>query len=276
MANGDGEYEVEPDPALRAFGEVVKAFRKRAGYTQEQFAPLVDYSVQSVGSFEQGRRFPQERFVNNAEEVLDGFGAIRAAAKHLMKNKGLASWLQPWAQLEERAVSLSAYDCRAVPGLLQTEAYARAVAESVPPPGTAEEVNSLVAARLERQRLLSRTPLIAFSFVVEQALIERRTGGSEVTGELIDRMLAIGSQTNVELQIMPLVSPDHAGANGPMVLMETEENRWLAYCEGQRSGLVVTEPKEVSILHQRYAKLRSQALNHVDSVSLLKRMRGAL
>ncbi|MFJ6935412.1 Scr1 family TA system antitoxin-like transcriptional regulator [Streptomyces sp. NPDC101118] len=276
MANGDGEYDVEPDPALRTFGEVVKIFRKRAGYTQEQFAPLVDYSVQSVGSFEQGRRFPQQKFIDNAEEALDAFGAIRAAAKHLMKQKGLASWFRPWAQLEETAVSLYTYECRVVPGLLQTEAYARAVIMNVPPPPTDEEIEDRVSARLQRQRLLTRRPLTAFSFIIEQSVIERETGGPDVTRGLIDHLLEVCPLTNVEIQIMPLKQPEHAGTDGPVQLLETEDNTWLAYSEGQKTGQVTTDVKAVSVLHQRYAKLRSQALSYADSVSLLKRLRGAL
>lgn len=133
-----------------------------------------------------------------------------------------------------------------------------------------------MAARLERQRLLKRVPLIAISFIIDQAVIERRTGGREVTGELIDHLLNCASLTNVELQVMPLQQHDHAGLDGPILLLETEGARWLGYSEGQQSGGLISDPQHVSILLQRYAKMRSQALTPVDSVSLLKRIQGAL
>ncbi|MEU0988412.1 helix-turn-helix transcriptional regulator [Streptomyces sp. NPDC005953] len=268
--------EPETSDSLRAFGEVVKAFRKRARLTQEEFAPRVRYSVPTIASIEQGRRFPPPDFVERAEEVLDAFGALRGAARHLSRQPGLASWFRQWAKLEAEAVSLNTYECRVVPGLLQTEKYARAVTFSVPPVKDEEQVNRQVAARLERQELLCRRPPIAFSFIVEQALIERGTGGVEATRGLIDQLLHRAQQFNVELQIMPLQQPDHAGFDGPLMLLETPENRWLGYAEGQRGGLLVNDPKEVSIMLQRYAKLRSQALTPEDSKGLLKRLRGAL
>ncbi|MEU1047287.1 helix-turn-helix transcriptional regulator [Streptomyces sp. NPDC005897] len=277
MTDGTGGAgEPEASDSLKAFGEVVKAFRKRAGLTQEEFAPQVRYSVPTVASIEQGRRFPPADFVERAEEVLDAFGALRGAARHLSRQPGLASWFRQWARFEAEAVSLYTYECRVVPGLLQTEGYARAVTVSVPPVKDDEQVNQQVTARLDRQQLFQRRPPISFSFIIEQALIERGTGGPEVTRLLVDNLLARADQFNVELQIMPLRQVDHAGFDGPLQVLETAEHRWFGYAEGQRGGLLISDSKEVSIMLQRYARLRSQALNPVDSKGLLKRMRGSL
>jgi transcriptional regulator with XRE-family HTH domain len=265
--------------SLKTFGEVVKAFRKRAGLTQEEFAPRVRYSLPTVASIEQGRRFPPPDFVERAEEVLDAFGALRGAARHVSRRPGLASWFRQWARFEADAVSLYTYECRVVPGLLQTEGYARAVSFSVPPLPAAEEMDERIAARMARHELLatSRRPPTAFSFIVEQAVLERHTGGAEVTRELYDHLLdLIGRHWNVEFQLMPLRQPVHAGLDGPMRLAETPDNRWFGYSEGQENGRLITAPEEISRLHQRYAKMRSQALTPEDSLGLLRRMRGAL
>ncbi|MFE2457457.1 Scr1 family TA system antitoxin-like transcriptional regulator [Streptomyces sp. NPDC059402] len=277
MTDGTGGAgEPEASDSLKAFGEVVKAFRKRAGLTQEEFAPQVRYSVPTVASIEQGRRFPPVDFVERAEQTLDAFGALRGAARHLSRQPGLASWFRQWARFEAEAVSLYTYECRVVPGLLQTEGYARAVTVSVPPVKDDEQVNQQVTARLGRQELFQRRPPISFSFIIEQALIERGTGGPEVTRLLIDNLLTRADQFNVELQIMPLRQVDHAGFDGPLQVLETAENRWFGYAEGQRGGLLISDSKEVSIMLQRYARLRSQALNPEDSKGLLKRLRGPL
>lgn len=94
--------------------------------------------------------------------------------------------------------------------------------------------------------------------------------------EQLDSLLERSSQFNVELQIMPLHQPEHAGFDGPLRFLESPDNKWSGYAEGQRGGMLITNPREVSIMLQRYAKLRSQALNSEDSRSLLKRLRGAL
>ncbi len=224
MTDGTGGAgEPEASDSLKAFGEVVKAFRKRAGLTQEEFAPRVRYSVPTVASIEQGRRFPPVDFVERAEQTLDAFGTLRGAARHLSRQPGLASWFRQWARFEAEAVSLYTYECRVVPGLLQTEGYARAVTVSVPPVKDDEQVTQQVTARLDRHELFRRKPAISFSFIIEQALIERGTGGPEVTRHLIDNLLARADQFNVELQVMPLRQVDHAGFDGPLQVLETAE-----------------------------------------------------
>ncbi|MFD4548161.1 Scr1 family TA system antitoxin-like transcriptional regulator [Streptomyces sp. NPDC058466] len=271
--------EPEPSDSLKTFGLVQKALRKRAGLTQEEFAPLVRFQPSTVASIEQGRRLPPQVYIERAEEVLDAFGVLWAAAKYATRQPGLASWFRKWADLEELAITLHTYECRVVPGLLQTEAYARAVIWSVPPLPTEEQVEQRVAARLARQELLSarREPPTAFSFIIEQAVLERRTGGDDVTRELIDHLLDVNErQWNVELQLMPLRQAKHAGLDGPIRLLESPENEWFAYSEGQQSGVLISDRKEIGLIQQRYAKMRSQALTPEDSASLLREMRGAL
>jgi hypothetical protein len=163
-----------------------------------------------------------------------------------------------------------------IPGLLQTEAYARALAADQLPPLDDAQIEERWAARAERQRLLRERPNTAFSFIVEENLFLRRTGGVEVARALVDHMLDIAELRNVEIQIMPLVQESHAGLQGPIRVLETPENRWFAYNEGQESGQLISDSKVVSVLQSRYARMRSQALTFRDSMSLLQRMRGAL
>ncbi|MFE2965617.1 Scr1 family TA system antitoxin-like transcriptional regulator [Streptomyces sp. NPDC059340] len=268
--------EPEPSDSLKTFGLVHKACRKRAGLTQEEFAPLVGYQPSTVASIEQGRRLPPRAYVERAEEVLDAFGVLRAAAKYATRQPGLASWFREWAELEEQAISLYTFENRLVPGLPQTEGYARTLFNERVPVLTDAQIEAQIVARMDRQQLLTGRPNTAFSFIVEEYVIQRGTGGSVVTRELIDHVLAVTELRNVEVQLMPLTRHVHAGLNGPMQLLETPENEWLGYCEGQESGQLIANQKTISVLHMRYAKLRSQALTPDDSRSLLERMRGAL
>lgn len=276
VLDGVASSEPEVSDGLKSFGAVLKALREEAGLTQEEFAPQVGYSVHAVAKLEQGKRFPSVKFIERAGVVLGAPKVLRAAARHLTRRQGLASWFVQWAGIEEEAISLYAYECRAIPGLLQPEAYIRAIFERRLPPLTEEQIERQVVARLERQRLLTERPNTAFCFVIEQALLERRTGGVEVTKCLIDHLLEQGRRRNLDIQVMPLRQEDHAGADGLMYLAESPENQWIGYSEGQLSSNLIPSPKEVSILLQRYGKLRSQALSPEATVSLLEQMRGAL
>ncbi|WP_314411221.1 helix-turn-helix domain-containing protein [Streptomyces kroppenstedtii] len=273
---GCGGGEPEVSDSLKTFGEVVKAFRKRARLTQEEFAPRVRYSAPTVASIEQGRRFPTPEFVERAEEVLDAFGALRGAARHLSRQPGLASWFRQWARLEAEAVSLYTYECRLIPGLLQTEPYARTLFVNQLPPLGDDQIEAQWAARADRQRLLRERPNTAFSFILEEHLFLRRTGGVEVTRALVDHVLELAELRNVEVQVMPVVRENHAGLHGPVRLLEASSNEWLAYCEGQESGQLIREAKVISTLQMRYARMRSQAMSLEESTGLLQRMRGDL
>ncbi|CAL9594187.1 helix-turn-helix domain-containing protein [Streptomyces sp. enrichment culture] len=268
--------EPEPSPTLRAFGAVHKAFRKRKGLTQEEYAPMVGYQPATIAGIEQGRRFPPRAFVERAEEVLDAFGALTAAYTHASREKGLASWFRQWAELEGQSISLYTFENRLVPGLLQTERYARAIFSERVPVLTDSEIEAMVTARLQRQSLLSERPNTSFSFIVEEHVLRRPTGGPSGMREQIEHLLEATAPRNVVFQVLPLARGAHASMDGPIRLLETPENEMYAYCEGQENSQFVVKPQTISMLHMRYATLRSQALSQEDSRSLLKQMRGAL
>lgn len=268
----------EPDTSdsLKSFGAIVKVFRERAGLTQDALATLVRYSHPMISSIEQGRRLPPPDFVERAEEALDAFGVLRAAARHVGRQPGLATWFREWARLEREAVNLCTYECRLVPGLLQTESYARAAFDNRLPPLTDAQLESQVAARMERQRLLTEHPGTPFSFIVEESVLMRRLGGAQVTREQFEHLLECGRLRNVEIQVVPADRQEHACLDGPLQVLETRQHQWLGYSEGQENGRLICDAEEVSVLQMRYAKMRSQALSHAESTSLLQRMRGAL
>lgn len=279
-ADGGSGMSSEPETSdsLKTFGAVLKALREEAGLTQEQYAPRVQYSVHYIAKIEQGKRFPPDDLPVRSEPVL-GLPArrvIEAAVRTLTKGAGLASWFKKWAFIEETAISLYAYECRIVPGLLQPEAYIRAAFGNSLPPLTDEQIEEQVAARLHRQKLLVEKPNVAFSFIVEQALIERGTGGVVVTQVLIDHLLELSELRNVEIQVMPLRSRVHAGLDGPIYLAETRSHEWIGYTESQKSSSLIASPAGVSALLQRYGRMRAQALGDEATVSLLEQMRGAL
>jgi transcriptional regulator with XRE-family HTH domain len=270
--------EPELSDSLKTFGAVLKALREAAGLTQEEIAPRVRYSAAYVAKIEQGKRFPPENLPGRAAEALGPVAGkvLAAAARSLRRKAGLASWFLQWAGIEEEAITLYAYECRGIPGLLQPEVYIRALFERQLPPLNEEQIGRQVAARVERQRLLTERSNTAFSFIIEQCILERHVGGTDVTKAVIDHLLALGRYTNVEIQIMPMRQEDHTGVDGQMYLAESPGNQWFGYVEGHRSSALITAPSEVSILLQRYGKLRSQALDCRATVSLLEQMRGAL
>lgn len=220
---------------------------------------------------------PDQAFVERAEEALGNTGALRRAARHLTRGEaGLAAWFRRWARLEREAVSLCTYECRLVPGLLQSEAYARAVFEGTIPLRTDAELEAQLAARMRRQAMMRERPTVPFSFIVEEHVFRRRFGDADTMRELLDHVLEHSAPRNVTLQVVPLGAGLHACLDGPVQVLETPEGRRYGYCEGQQTGRLIADPKEVRLLCQRYDTLRSQALAPKESRALLERLRGEL
>ncbi|WP_330460425.1 helix-turn-helix transcriptional regulator [Streptomyces sp. NBC_00820] len=279
QAAAAGEWEREPHPSdsLRTFGAVVQALREHAGLSREELGARVRYSKHTVESVELGRRMPDAEFVERAEEALGNTGALRKAARHLSRGEaGLAVWFRRWARLEREAVSLCTYECRLVPGLLQSEGYARAVFEGTIPLRTDEELQAQLTARMDRQRTMRERPTVPFSFIVEEHVFRRRFGDVAAMRELFDHVLERSAPRNVTLQVLPLDAGLHACLDGPVRLLETVSGQRLGYSEGQKNGRLISDPKEVSALCQRYDTLRSQALGPTESRALLERLRGEL
>ncbi|MFD7508600.1 DUF5753 domain-containing protein [Streptomyces sp. NPDC059853] len=174
---------------------------------------------------------------------------------------------------EQEAVSLSWYENQIIPGLLQTEGYARAIFQNALPTLTEGEIEAKVAARLQRQGVLHREkdPLYG-SFIISEAVLRDRIGGEGVYRDLLRHQRECADLPGVAIQIMPLGRVHHAGLDGPFILLETPEHQHLGYTETQRGGQLFHDPYEVSILSRKYAMLRSQALNPEESKRLLDQL----
>jgi hypothetical protein len=131
------------------------------------------------------------------------------------------------------------YANHVIPGMLQTEAYARAIFSCHCPPLEDDEIENGVTARLERQSVLQRKPTPLVSFVLEEHTLTRPLGGPVALKEQLSHVLEVGQRRNVEIQVMPHDRETHAGLNGPMILLETAERKRLAYVEGPGGGYFV-------------------------------------
>ncbi len=257
------------------YGKLVKHFRELAGMTQSELADAVGYSCEQAASIEQGRRPAKAAFTEAAEQVLNAGGALRALQEDVDLAR-LPLFFQDFAVIEAEAVSRFSYDPLLIPGLLQTEEYARALISGHCPPLSDETIEQHVEARLDRQRLLTREPSVELCFIIGEAALRNPIGGAEVMCAAFRKILKQAELRNVEVQVMPIEGGFHPGLNGPLVLLETLEHQYVGYIESQEFGVVVTDPSKVSAFGLRYGKLRSQALNVAESARLIEQLAGEL
>jgi transcriptional regulator with XRE-family HTH domain len=234
---------------------------------------LTGYSASTIASFEQGRRIPPPKFIDQVDEVLDA-GGVLSASKEEVARAQYPAFFRDAAKLEAEAVELHVYDTQLVNGLLQTEEYARAVFAMWQPLLDQAIIEQRVAARLARQEIFSRRPTPHLSFVIEEAVLLRPLGGDAAWRGQLEHLMLIAEKRNVVIQVMPLSRQEHAGLAGPFTLMETKDGRRIAYTEVQGDSRVHTERHRVRELERTYGILRAQAHTPTESLALIEKLLG--
>ncbi|MFD7704941.1 helix-turn-helix domain-containing protein [Streptomyces caelestis] len=266
--------EDEPGTGVvTAFGRQLKLLRTRAGLERAEFGKRLGYSADTVASIEQGRRIPQAQFIEKADEVLEA-GGVLTALKEEVGRAQYPAFFRDMARLEAGAITLHVYGALAVPGLLQTEYYARAVFTMRRPLLDDEVVEQRIGARLERQEIFSRRPLPTLSFVIEESVLRRPIGGRSVLRGQLEQILRYGQLRNVEIQVMPTEAAEHCGLGGPFTLIENRDGRRMAYVEVQRTSRLYTDRAEVRDAEEQYGILRAQALTPRESLAFVEGLLG--
>ncbi|MEV0962774.1 DUF5753 domain-containing protein [Streptomyces sp. NPDC049910] len=178
------------------------------------------------------------------------------------------------ARLEGEAVELHVYATKAVPGLLQSDEYARAVFTMWRPLLAQDVIEERVAARLARQGVFSGMPQPTISFVIEESVLRRPLGGRAVMRGQLEHVLLAGQLRHVEIQVVPTELEEHAGLEGPFTLIETRDGRRIAYVEGYKDSRLHTERQAVRELEEQYGILRAQALTPRASLAFVEELLG--
>ncbi|MHC6626595.1 helix-turn-helix domain-containing protein [Streptomyces globosus] len=259
---------------MKMIGEQVATGRIAKKLTQSGLADLVNMDCETIASIEQGRRVLMPDIAERMDRALGLPGVLTVAALRMPEVDMIPAWAEEYFEREREALALSWFNTTVIPGLLQTEAYARAVLSCRVPFVGAEKVELRTARRMRRQEILQRPVPPTLSFVIWEAALRDRLGGDEVHVEQLRHLRACADRMAISIQVLPLGLTAQAGLSGSFILLETPQFQRLAYSETQRGSVLVRDPNEVSILTQKYAMLRSQALNVTASKGLLDRLLG--
>ncbi|MEW2588346.1 helix-turn-helix domain-containing protein [Streptomyces virginiae] len=259
---------------MKMVGEQLAAARVARGLTQRELGKRVGLQEESIASIEQGRRPLMPDVAEAMDRELGLPGILTVAAHKMPQIDVIPPWAEPLISLEQSAQALSSYQNQVVPGLLQTPAYAEAVFRSRIPLYTADEIAAQTSARIDRQSVLHRTQPMLASFVIWEPVLRCPVGGRDVLNEQLRHMAVCSQLPGITIQVLTLDRTTHPALDGPFVLLETSDHQHIAYVESQRGSLVVSHLDEVSIVSQRYAMLRTQALNPDETRDLLDRLLG--
>ncbi|MFJ3928600.1 Scr1 family TA system antitoxin-like transcriptional regulator [Streptomyces sp. NPDC090022] len=266
---------------FRALGKMIKVLRERAGLQQKELAALTHVGQDLISAMERGVRIPQPDFLERADVVLRADGVLLAAITDVKEALRRArtrhpDWFRSYAKAEAEASGLHYYGHQGVPGLLQTEAHARAVFAKRRPLLDEATIEKRVADRLDRQKLFERWPSPTFSFVLDEGLLLRRVGGREVHRGQLQRFIEIGRLRTVELQVMPFEQGEHAALDGSFTLLSPKGRQQVAYTEIYAHPNLITDPELVRVYSERYGIIRAQALTPDESLDLIEKLLGEL
>ncbi|WP_245714535.1 DUF5753 domain-containing protein [Micromonospora inyonensis] len=222
-----------------------------------------------MSAVENGLKPPKPDFLRAVDVALDTDGLLLNLWEDLVRDSGAPVWFRDWIQVEREAVSLCWYEMAVVPGLLQTEAYARAIFAS----GgllKADEIERRLGARVARQDVLTRENAPQFVAVLDESLLRRAVGGPAVMREQLFHLLDLSNALpHVRLHVVPSMAGAYAGLSGPFVLATLAGGDDVAYLDNQYRGQVVDDPSALIWLRQAWESIRGEALPYGQSAKLI-------
>ena len=194
---------------LDYYGFELRRHREAAGLTQKQFGDIVNYTGSLVGQIETARKLPTDVFSERADAAL-GTGGLLSRLVGLVLRSQLPAWFQQVAELEARAVEICSFQTHMVHGLLQTEAYARAVLGAL----DQSDLDDRTAVRLARQRIFEKAEPPVFWAVLSEAALYQEMGGPEAMRGQLAQLLDFENNPRMNIQVLPFSAGAHAGLTG--------------------------------------------------------------
>jgi len=252
---------------LDYFGAELRRLREAADLNQKQLGAIVFCTGSLIGQIETAKKVPTREFTERVDMALGTEGALGRLLGLVLRSQ-LPYWFQQYAEMEARAAYISTYQCQLVYGLLQTEAYARAVLGVE----QAGRLDQMVAARMERQRILARERPPVVWTVLDEAVLYRQIGGHDVMREQLAHVLSLFGQPWMELQVLPFSVGEHAGMMGSFTLLRFDDDPELHYSESYDSGHMTANPQVIRERSVGYARLQAEALSPRESAALIARV----
>jgi transcriptional regulator with XRE-family HTH domain len=259
---------------LRVFGAMLGYYRRRAGWTPEQLGTRVYLSGSQIRKVEAGTRTPTEDLTNACETIpeLGCNGALtklyEILSEHL-KRRAYPGWFADWPDKEAQARRLRWFEPLVVPGLLQTERYARAIL-STRMGATEEELDEAVAGRMDRQRILGRDHPPELWAILDEAVLRRPVGGAGIMQDQLARLTEAARRPNVAIQVIPFSAGAHEGLRGgAFIVADFDDAATVAYQDAASSGHIIEDAAGVEALAVTWDTLRLDALPRTASISLI-------
>ncbi len=282
-----GRSVVGPTALRMMLGSHLRELRERADVTRTDAGWAIRASESKISRLELGRVGFKERDVS---DLLTLYGVQDARERDRLLQLAREAndpgwwhrygdvtpeWFDSYLGLEATAELIRTYEIQFVPGLLQTADYARAVAQLTPGGArTDSEIERVVALRTRRQRVLDREPPLKLWAVIEESVLHRPIGGTDVLRSQLDALREAVTRPNVTVQIIPLESPGHAATGGAFSLLRFPQRDLpdIVYLEHLTSALYLDKRDDVEAYTQALDLLASTSPSPQQTQQQLTRL----
>ena len=273
-----------PVARQRELGTLLRALRNDKGMTVEEVAAHLLCSTTKISRLETAARRPSLRDVR---DLCSLYGVDESTSRDLMNLAREAREPGWWTQyddlaldqligLEQEAIAITCYSINYIPGLLQTQDYAKGIIETVAPKMDSETVRQRTEARMRRQQLLDADTRPHYHVILDEAVMRRGVGDPALMAAQLEKIIDIVSSDKALVQIIPFAAGAYAAADGYFVLLEFEEdsNLWpMVFIEGLAGNQYLQHRADISRYRETIEYLRDRALDPSDSVALMIEMR---
>ncbi|MGP2439800.1 helix-turn-helix domain-containing protein [Streptomyces sp. JW3] len=252
---------------LDYYGWELRRRREAAGLTLQQLGAIIFCTGSLIGQIETTKKVPTRDFSERVDAGLGTDGQFSRLIGLVLRSQ-LPTWFQPYAEMEAKASYISTYQAQLVYGLFQTEEYARAVLAT----GSPDDLEGLLSARMERQRILERLQPPLTWVVLDEAVLHRPIGGVGVMRRQLQRLLEFNRSRWMRIQVLPFSAGEHPGLAGAFNILRFEDHPDVFYTEDMMSGHMTASPETIKEASLHYAHLQAAALSVSDSATLIARV----
>lgn len=253
----------------RAFlAREIRLARETKGMSATALGKAVFVSESLVRAWESGRYIPKPDQIDDLEKVLGTSGVIRRMAEDLVNNEAVPEFMGKWLTVERGARILLTYEPMLIPGLLQTDDYAREVI--VNSGRLVNDVDERVRARINRQDILSEENDMTFVVIVDEGVLNRAVVSPEVMREQLLHVREVARQPNVHLFVVPDTVGAYPGCAGGFVIASID-GRDVVYIDDAFSGDILESVEDVTTMKRVWENIRLEAVSGDQSMALLEK-----
>ena len=250
------------------YGEWLKAQREAAGLTQQELATAAVMTRSHIAHIEAGRRTPSKEDARRLDRALNTGDVLSSFLPD--DDTAVAGYFEAALQLEQQATMIREFALSFIPGILQTERYARAVLSTSFPPVGEAECDRLVVTRLERAKILEDPVTPVVWALLDEAVLRRVVGGPEVMAEQLRHIVKLVESGRVRIHVLPFGLGVHALMQSMLTLLKFEDQPPVAYSEGIQVGKIHDSPAMVDRLEGTYDLALGDAMPLKESLTLMR------